>query len=291
MPYEVILIDNASTDGSLEGVMEEFPRTKVIHNEQNIGFASACNFGILRAKGEFLLLLNPDTIVYPMTINTALNFIVETPEAGIVGCRLLDHNRQIIHSCRTFPTAWDYLFDSLFLTRLFPKSRLFGRFYLTNTIFTEPSVVDMVQGSFFLFRRQVVDDIGSLDERFFMYAEERDYCYRAKKAGWKVFYHPEAEMIHIGGVSTGQKSSEMFIEQQKSTFLFHDKHDAFLKVVLIKFFVFIGILIRVVIWTSWWFIRRTITSKSRRDIYLTTLWWFLHMNSTSVEKTSVEHSR
>ncbi len=273
-PLEVIIVDNASTDGSIEPVQSAYPQVQLVTNNSNVGFASATNQGISLAHGNFILLLNPDTQIFPDTIKKTLAFLKQTPGAGIVGCRLLDEAREPYSSYRTFPTAWDYLFDSLFLTKLFPGSRLFGRFYLTNKTFTEPTEVDVVQGALFLLKRELIDDIGLLDERFFMYAEERDYCIRAKAAGWKVFFFPGAEAVHIGGASTRHQAPEMFIQQIKSTVLIHRKHGSRGEAQLVKSILFLGVLIRFLIWNFLSLFNRHPRIKTNRRIYTVAILWF-----------------
>lgn len=275
VPMEVIIIDNASTDESISPVRESFNDIDILLNPNNVGFAVACNQGICRARGGYLLLLNPDTIVQPRAVQETLAFLKRTPEAGLVGCRLLDSNGNVERSCRTFPTTRDYLFDGLFLTKIFPRSKLFGRFYLTNTTFVEPTEVDMVLGAFFLFKRSVLEDIGPLDERFFIYTEERDYCYRAKAAGWKVYYYPRAEIIHIGGVSTRQQEERMFIEQKKSTLKFHRKHDSARQVAVIRRYLLLGIFLRLLIWSVLSAVRGTARAKDKQRIYSAATRWFL----------------
>jgi len=274
MSIELIIIDNASSDGSIEKVREEFSNVEYICNSKNLGFAAANNQGFKVAHGRNILLLNPDTIVKTKAIQNSLVFLNSIPDAGIVGCRLMNSNGTPQPSCRTFPTAWDYLFDSLFLTKLFPRSRVFGRFFCTNTEFTKPTEVDVVQGAFFLIKRRLLDEIGPLDERFFIYAEERDFCYRAKRAGWKVFFFPYAEIIHLGEMSTRPRSEEMFIELNKSTIQFHKKHDPASKVKQIEVILFVGLVVRFIIWTIISMLNRSVRAKSKRHIYASTAKWF-----------------
>lgn len=284
VPLEVIMVDNASTDSSLVPIKAAFPRVKILYNDHNAGFAAACNRGIRHAQGRYILLLNPDTEVFPGAISKTLAFLRRTPPAGIVGCRLLDETGEPYSSYRTFPTAWDYLFDSLFLTKLFPGSKLFGRFYLTNRTFTKPTEVDVVQGSFFLFKLELLKDIGLLDERFFVYTEERDYCYRAKAAGWKVYFYPDAEVVHIGGTTTRQHAPEMLVYKIRSGILFHRKHDSRLKAELIKSILFLGILIRFLIWSLLSIFNRDPRVRTKRRINTAAIRWFFkpgepHLNS------------
>lgn len=280
VPIEVIIIDNASTDGSIGQVSEAFPALEILANSRNVGFAAACNQGLRQARGGTILLLNPDTIIQPDAVKDTLEFLARTPEAGIAGCRLLNTDGRPWNSCRTFPTVWDYLFDSLFLTKLFPGSRLFGRLYLTNTRFAGPTEVDVVSGAFFMFKRAVMDDIGLLDERYFIYTEERDFCYRAKAAGWKVYFYPQAEIIHMGRVSTRQHALEMFIEQKKSMIRFHQKFDTPRKTNLIRFLIILGIFIRFLVWNIAAAVSRTPEVISRRHVYTGATRWFLWKDSS-----------
>ncbi len=288
---ELIIIDNASMDDSLLQLPKELRREQVvIHNPKNVGFAVACNQGLKRASGGNLLLLNPDTVILPRAIQDSLAFLIQTPEAGIVGCRQLDTQGQPRNTCRTFPTALDYLFDSLFLTKIFPRSRLFGRFYLTNQAFDGPTEVDVVNGAFLMFKRSLMDDIGLLDERYFMYTEERDYCYRAKLAGWKIYYYPLAEIVHEGGVSTRQRALEMFVEQRKSMLLFHKKYDSRSRVLLIRIYLFLGIFLRFVAWNIIAVAQKSPEHRSRQHIYSGATLWFLGLHDPTKLRTSVGNS-
>ncbi len=273
--FEVIVVDNGSRDGGITRIRHMFQDAIVVSNQQNIGFAAACNQGIARARGKNILLLNPDTIVSSRALEDTLNFLNSMPEAGIIGCRILDSKGDRQSSHWTFPTSWDYLFDSLFLTKLFPRSRLFGRLHLTYTEFRDPAEVDMVQGSFLMCKRQVIDQIGLLDERFFMYAEERDFCYRAKAVGWKVIYYPGAEIIHLSGASTAQNAVEMFIEQKKSTLKFHLKHDSARQVAMIRVYLFLGVLIRLLIWNMLSVVRGSTRDIMNQRVYSAATRWFL----------------
>ncbi|MCK4578245.1 MAG: glycosyltransferase family 2 protein [Candidatus Marinimicrobia bacterium] len=275
LEFEVIVIDNASTDDSLVIVPEEYPRVHLIKNEKNVGFATACNQGIRKAKGTTLLLLNPDTELQPDTLKEIQKFLLETSDAGVVGCKLLDREGKVQQSARSFPTLGDYLFHNLYLMRLFPTNKLFGRYYLTNRQLEHPEEVDMVIGAFFMIRRELLDQIGLLDEQFFIYAEEREFCMRAKAAGWKVYYNPLVSATHIGGISARQQAPEMFIEQCRSTLLLHQKHDVPFTVGYVRGSLIIGVIIRYLMWSIGSIVKPSKDSYKKQRVYAVAARWLL----------------
>ncbi len=218
--YEVLLVDNASTDNSLDLVKREFPLIKVIANSENVGFSRANNQGIRQCLGEYILLLNPDTDIRPFSINIQFDFLSTHPKTGIVGPRLLNGDGTIQDSCYPFPTLARELWRLLHLDKIHP----FGSYNLSTWDLTRPREVDSLQGACLLIRREVFDQIGQLDEDYFMYTEEIDFCYRAKKAGWGITWLPTAEVIHYGAQSTRQAAASMFLELYHSKLLFFRKH-------------------------------------------------------------------
>jgi hypothetical protein len=191
---DVIVVDNASDDGSREMVRREFPRVRLIENKENAGFAAACNRGADSAAGRFLLFLNPDTLVQPGTLAGALAFMEGHPEAGIMGCRTLNPDGSLQASAFAFPTP----------LRAFAVVTGLNRF-LKLSSFTDHSVLstpDYVQGSFLMIGKKLFDDCGRFDDRFFLYAEEVDLCLRVRAAGFKTYYFPGVAITHRGGGSS-----------------------------------------------------------------------------------------
>ncbi len=221
---EVIVIDNASSDGSAEMVKKDFPQTTLIENSENLGFAAANNQGIEISKGRYVLLLNPDTLILDNAINKTLYFADAHPESAVVGCRVLNSDRTLQPTCFMFPSILNMLLSTTYLYRLFPKSRFFGRERMTWWDRSDIREVDVVTGCFMLVRREAIEQVGLLDERFFVYGEETDWCYRLKKAGWKVMFTPCAEIIHLGGQSTQKKATAMVVQLRKSILQFMKKH-------------------------------------------------------------------
>lgn len=199
---EIVVVDNASDDGSAEMVRGKFPEVRLIVNDRNIGFAAANNRGLESCSGAYLLLLNPDTILREDTLRVMVGFMESHPDAGLAGCRIMNPDGTLQLACRrSFPTPWIALTKIVGLSTLFPRTRLFGQYNLTYLNPDETYEVDAVSGSFMMVRRAVVEAVGELDEQFFMYGEDLDWCYRIKRAGWKIYYVHETQIIHYKGES------------------------------------------------------------------------------------------
>lgn len=208
---EVFVVDNSSVDGSVAMVRSQFPDVQVIANDRNVGFSRANNQAIRRASGRYLLILNPDTIVQEDTLETLVAFMDAHPRAGAAGCKILHPDGSFAReSRRAFPTPEVAFYRMVGLATLFPSSRRFGRYNLTYLPEDEVAEVDALSGSCMmvrreaLFRTEVGDEEGAglLDEDFFMYGEDLDWCYRIQQAGWKIYYTPETQIIHYKGEST-----------------------------------------------------------------------------------------
>jgi GT2 family glycosyltransferase len=221
---EVIVVDNASHDGSVEMVRKEFPRVILIANEENRGFAAGNNQGMTTAQGRYVLLLNSDTIVLDGAIEKAVAFADAHPETAVTGCRVLNSDRTPQASCFMFPSTLNMLLSALYLYKLFPKNRFFGRERMTWWDKSSSRAVDVVSGCFMMVRREAIQQVGVMDETFFMYAEETDWCYRFKKAGWKVMFVPEACIIHLGKASSRQVAPTMRLQLSGSILYFLKKH-------------------------------------------------------------------
>jgi GT2 family glycosyltransferase len=224
MTFEVIVVDNASSDSSADMIRSEFPRAELIANAENRGFAAANNQAITVAKGRYVLLLNSDTIVVDGALDEVVAFADLHPEAGIVTCRVLNKDWTLQPTCFMFPSVLNMFLWATYLSKVFATSRFFGRERMVWWHRDDVREVDVATGCFMLVRRQAIEQVGLLDERFFMYGEETDWCHRFKKAGWRILFTPDAEIIHLGGASTRQISSEMFLQYAKSMLLLFKKH-------------------------------------------------------------------
>ncbi len=221
---EVIVIDNASADGSAEMVRQEFAEVQLIENRENTGYARGNNQGIEASQGRYVLLLNPDVEVSPGTLDALVEFAEAHPDAAAVGCRLVGPDGRVERSCRSFPDPLAVLFEYAKLSRLFPKSRLFGRYRMTYFDYASEAEVDQPMGSCLLMSRAALHDVGLFDEQFPIFFNEVDWCYRAKQKGWKVYFTPAAEVIHVGGASTRQRRPAMIRESHRAMREFYEKH-------------------------------------------------------------------
>jgi GT2 family glycosyltransferase len=204
---EVIVLDNASTDGSINYLQPKFPEVKFIINEENLGFAKACNKGLAMASGKYILFLNPDTLLPEDCLHTCLRFLETHPDAGAAGVKLVDGSGRFLkESKRAFPSPLTSLFKLFGFSKLFPRSKLFSRYYLGHLNENETCEVDVLAGAFMMIRRNILEDTGSFDEAFFMYGEDIDLSYRIQKAGHKNYYLANTSVIHFKGESTRRGS-------------------------------------------------------------------------------------
>lgn len=225
-PLEVFVVDNASTDGSAEMVEAEFPHVRVLRNSENRGFAHANNLALREATGDYLLLLNPDTIVHDGALDALVAGMEAHPEAGIGGAKLLNPDGSLQYSCRRFPTFATGVFRNSTLGRLFPGNAQVRDYLMTDFDHASIAEVDWVSGAALCIRRATLEEIGLLDEIFFMYCEDVDWCYRAGQAGWKVLYFPDAVITHVIGRSSDQAVEKMVRAHHHSMGLYFDKHFA-----------------------------------------------------------------
>jgi GT2 family glycosyltransferase len=224
--FEVVVVDNGSNDGVVELLQREFPEVRLEQNESNLGFTHPMNQALQLAQGCYLMQLNPDTVVLPGALDNLLSFMEAHPEAGICGPKVLNTDHTLQKSCRRGePTPWAVITYFSGLARLFPRSSLFGKYQLSYLDEDQTNLVAGVSGSCMLIRRQVVEQIGYLDERFFAYQEDADYCRRARQAGWLVYYVPESRIIHYGGMGGSRvQPYRSIIAWHKSYFLYYRKH-------------------------------------------------------------------
>ncbi|MBW8042190.1 MAG: glycosyltransferase family 2 protein [Planctomycetes bacterium] len=262
--FDVIVIDNHSTDGSVEMIKNKFPQVRLIENPANRGFAVANNQGMAIAKGRYVLLLNSDTIVLDNAITKTVRFADAHPEAVVVGCRVLNPDRTLQPTCFMFPSIINLLFSSSYLYKLFPRSRIFGRERMTWWDRSDVREVDVVTGCVMLVRRTAVEQVGIMDERFFMYGEETDWCYRFRQAGWKVMFTPTAEIIHLGDASSRQVKPEMTLQLRGSILLFFKKHMSELTYGLACLIICLFFLCRVPYWLGRALLSKTATRRHLR---------------------------
>ena len=269
---EVIVVDNGSQDGSGNEAKQAFPFVHLIKNERNLGFAKAANQGLQMASGRYVLLLNPDTQVKNGAVKQLMTFMDSHPEAGVAGAQLLNLNGSRQNSIANFPTLATELSNKSLLRWLFP-----GKFPGKESYYSEPIEVDSVIGACMIVRRDAFVQVGLLDEDYFIFFEETDWCYRMKKAGWKIFHVPQAEIYHSQGKSAETVRKRAKIEFYRSRYHYFKKNRGHLQRVLL----FVGLMIRLggeLLFVTGASLVTLFTVKSwrrRLSIYAYLFWWHL----------------
>lgn len=242
---EIFVVDNNSVDGSTQLLREKFPEVQLIENAKNVGFSKANNQAIKLAKGKYVLLLNPDTVVEEDTFEKVITFMNLHPEAGGLGVKMIDgRGRFLPESKRGLPTPWVAFFKMFGLSTLFPKSKVFGKYHLSYLDENEIHEVDVLAGAFMLIRKETLDKVGLLDESFFMYGEDIDLSYRIQKGGYKNYYFPETTIIHYKGESTKKGSLNYVKVFYNAMVIFAKKHFSARKAGVFALFIHLAIYFR-----------------------------------------------
>jgi N-acetylglucosaminyl-diphospho-decaprenol L-rhamnosyltransferase len=248
---EILVVDNASTDGTAAFVRTAFPGVALIPSETNAGFAAGNNRALTLARGRYLLLLNPDTAVHPGALDVLVTFMDDHPRVWACGPPLFNADGSPQRTGVRFPGIWNLLVESLFLDRVFPRTRLFGghrEWYRDPGL---PRGVDYLQGSCLLVRRSAMERVGGLDEGFFMYFEETDWCRRMKEAGGEVWYVPGPGIIHYGGGVTGHYDEVRLLFYHASLLRFFRKHHPPSAAIVLRFILVFRSMIRIAVWSMY----------------------------------------
>lgn len=238
LSFEIVVVDNASGDKSADMVSKEYKDVILVENSQNLGFSKANNLGVKKTNGRYILFLNADTVVYPDTLKTMIDFMDSQKQAGAATCKLVMPNGKIDDaSHRGFPTPWNSFSHFTGLAKIFPKTKLFGGYNLGFEDLSKTHEIDVLAGAFMFVRRKAGEDVGWWDEDYFFYGEDIDFCFMLKEKGWKIHYVPQVSILHYKGVSGGIKKhskhlttadEETRIKSQKERFramrLFYKKH-------------------------------------------------------------------
>jgi GT2 family glycosyltransferase len=223
---ELIIVDNGSSDDTVQMLQTEFPTAGLILNERNEGFARPINQALRQSQGRYILVLNPDTIILPGALNALIEYLDSHPDVGICGPKVLNRDGSLQKACRrgvSRPWAAFSYFSGL--STLFPHHKIFGGYLLNYLDENETHEVDGVSGSCMLIRRQVTEQVGLFDEQFFAYQEDADYCFQVKKAGWKIVYVPAAQIVHFGGQGGSRVQPYRSIyEWHRSYYLYYQKN-------------------------------------------------------------------
>ena len=227
--YEIIVIDNNSDDKSVEVVKTNHPDAQIIQNDTNVGFARANNMGFKLADGRYLFMLNPDTVLLNGTVDKLVQFMDESPEIGVCGPKVLNPDLTIQYTCHHFPSLSITLTNYLQLQRFFPKNKFFGREHMTYWNYDEIKEIDWITGCSLMIRKKAMDDVGYLDENYFMYSEECDLSYRMKQNNWQTVFFPDSALIHYGGQSSSNQQNQNVHAKTITNYLFNSKYYFFLK--------------------------------------------------------------
>jgi len=249
LAIEVIVVDSASTDSTPSMIRKLFPWARLIALNENVGFSRGNNIGIEAAGGRRLLLINPDTIVEGNALANLCSCLDTHPEVGLVGPQLLNADGTVQSSRRRFPTLLTAFFESTWLQPFAPPSIL-RSYYGMDKRDDEIASVDWVTGAAMLVRKEVIEQVGGLDERFFMYSEELDWQRRIKRAGWDVVYYPEAKVTHFGGKSSEQAEAATHIAFQRSKFLYFRKYHGVVPAFVLRMFLLASYTFQLVIEAS-----------------------------------------
>ena len=238
---EIIVVDNNSSDGSHEFLKKVFPsEVKFIWNKKNVGFGAGCNLGIEKAQGEYILFLNPDTVISEDTLTKSLESIKQKKNIGALGVKLVDgQGKFLIESKRSFPTIWNSFSKLIGLSALFPQSRFFSSYNMTFQNENTSCNVDVLCGAFILIPRKVIEKVGNFDESFFMYGEDIDLCYRIKELGLNIIYDPCTSIIHYKGESRKEKDLGYYKNFYNAMSIYSDKHN----IGITRFFLKLSILL------------------------------------------------
>jgi GT2 family glycosyltransferase len=224
---EVLVVDNASTDDSVEMIETKFPWVKLIKSSENLGFSKGNNVAIRQCQGRYIALVNPDVIVFPGCLDALADFLDENPKVGDVGPRVLNPDMSMQSTCRRFPTLWNNFCSATGLATRFKNSRFFAGEHMFYFPHDKTLTVDVIVGCFSMIRRETFDDVGLLDENLFMYGDDVDWCRRAWNAGWQVVFYPGGQAIHDRGKITAPYPVRFAVAQQRSVLYYWTKHHGF----------------------------------------------------------------
>jgi len=229
--YDIYVVDNDSADGSLERLLNTFSKEKsdglikFIANNENKGFAYANNIAMEQTNSKYVLLLNSDTIIVNDCLENCFSYMESNKDLGALGCKVLLPDGNLDKACRrSFPDVKVSFYRMTGLSTIFPKSERFGKYNLTYLDENENYEVDSIVGAFMFVRSETIKQVGLLNETFFMYGEDLDWCYRIKNAGWKIVYYSDAEIIHYKGASSKKQKNKLIYEFHRAMYIFYNEH-------------------------------------------------------------------
>ena len=257
LSLQVIVVDNASTDGTPEAIREQFPEVQLVQNSENLGFAKANNIGVGLSRGKYVCLLNSDVVVPKGCFEKMVEFMDANPGIGLLGPKMLSPDGGIGASVMRLPTGWNSLCCALGLHSIFKKSDIFGGYLMPNFPYDAIEDVEVLTGWFWMAPRRALDQVGGLDERFFMYGEDIDWCHRYLKAGWRVVFYPEAEALHYGAASSAQAPTRFYVEMRRANLQYFRKHYGRVRTAGYVFTTWVHELVRIAAYGAVYCVKRT----------------------------------
>jgi len=275
---EIIVVDNASADGTPEMVRTQFPDVKLIESGANLGFAKGNNLGIQKATGRYLCLINSDVNVPPDCLSTMHSYMEQQPTIGVTGPAMLRTDGKVHRSGMRFPTLWTVALRALYLDSIFDGVKFFGGFLMKDFRFDRITDIEVLDGWFWMVRREALIQVGTLDERFFMYAEDVDWCKRFHMARWRVVFYPTARALHYCGASSANAPSRFTVEMQRANLQYWKKYHGRVSLLLYLFINCLGYTIRAAAWALIFTVKRSSNTLAGTRVkqYIRCLRWALN---------------
>ncbi|MFZ0799185.1 MAG: glycosyltransferase family 2 protein [Terriglobales bacterium] len=224
LPIEIIVVDNASTDGTPDAISEQFPKVLLVRNNANFGFAKANNIGMSQSRGKYVCLINSDVVVPPGCLERMVGYLENNRNIGLLGPKMMSLDGSIGQSVMRLPTVWNTICSALGLHSILPNSKLVGGFLMEGYPYDRIDDVEVLTGWFWILPRVALQQVGGLDEQFFMYGEDIDWSHRFLKAGWRVVFYPDAEALHYGAASSAEAPTRFYIELRRANLQYFRKH-------------------------------------------------------------------
>lgn len=224
LPIEIIVVDNGSTDGTPDAILEQYPDVLLIRNNANLGFAKANNIGMSQSHGKFVTLVNSDVVLPSGCLTKMVQYLEQNPGIGVLGPKMLSPDGSIGQSVMRLPTVWNTVCCALGLHRVLPASPTFGSFLLDSYPYDKIDDVEVLTGWFWMVPRAALQQVGGLDEQFFMYGEDIDWCHRFLEAGWRVVFYSDAEALHYGAASSAEAPTRFYVEMRRANLQYFGKH-------------------------------------------------------------------
>lgn len=242
---EIIVVDNGSKDGTPEAIRSQFPNVTLIENRANLGFAKANNIGMALSRGKYVCLVNSDVVIPAGCLEKMVEFMEANPKIGVLGPKMLSPDGGVGASVMRLPTVWNTLCCALGLHTIFPRSALLGGFSMDAYAYDSVDDVEMLTGWFWMIPRTALKMVGGLDEQFFMYGEDIDWCHRFRDAGWQVIFYPDAAALHYGAASSGEAPTRFYVEMRRANLQYFRKHHGRFGVLGYRFAIWLHELTRV----------------------------------------------